>query len=136
MPVPSISRVPFAGRPFSLMGTCGVPTETTSTMRPCSTTTSIGPFRGGSCSVDDGDAADDEAVVGAAAVFGRAVGGGRGSGLGFEMRRGYQDEAEKCNCERSNCLANHLTGASVPHAGNVMQSGLGYRVDFQCVEFG
>ena len=43
MPVPSISRTPFAGRPRSLIGTCGAPTETTSVIRFPSTTTSIGP---------------------------------------------------------------------------------------------
>src|SRR5450755_294961 len=46
MPVPSISRVPFAGRPCSRMGDPGDPTLRTSAMRFCCTTTSIGPRAG------------------------------------------------------------------------------------------
>ena len=65
-------------------------------------------LRGCAGSVDDGDAADDEAIVGTAAVFRGTVGSGRGASLGVDVHCGQEGEAEKCNCERTNCLANHF----------------------------
>jgi hypothetical protein len=37
---------------------------------------------------------------------------------------GCEDEAEKCNCERTKCLANHLTEASVPHVWSAKRASV------------
>ncbi len=85
MPVPSISRVPLAGRPFSLMGTWGVADGDYIDDTVVFDDDVHRADGRGSGSVDDGDAANDQAVVGAAAVFGGSVGGGGDATLGQNL---------------------------------------------------